>query len=108
MAQFDVHRNRGRNNATIPFVVIVQSARFDTMPSRLVAPLVSPRPGSHRVYPDLAPEFIVEDQRVVLDALVLQTVPRESLGPLVASLADDASSDRIIKAIDLVITRAYG
>jgi toxin CcdB len=39
MAQFDVHRNIGRHEDAIPFVV-VQSSQFDGYRRRVVVPLV--------------------------------------------------------------------
>jgi len=47
MAQFDVHRNLGKNHDAIPFVVIVQSALFDSYRRRVVVPLVRPWEGQH-------------------------------------------------------------
>ncbi|HYC02230.1 MAG TPA: CcdB family protein [Azospirillaceae bacterium] len=40
MAQFDVHRNRGSSRASIPFLLIIQSARFDRTDGRIVVPLI--------------------------------------------------------------------
>jgi toxin CcdB len=40
MAQFDVHRNKGALRESIPFVVVVQSAQFDSYRRRVVVPLV--------------------------------------------------------------------
>lgn len=39
MAQFDVHRNKGQLQASIPFVVLVQSSLFDRYKRRVVVPL---------------------------------------------------------------------
>jgi toxin CcdB len=39
MAQFDVHANTGANRAGIPYVVVIQSKRFDDTRTRLVAAL---------------------------------------------------------------------
>jgi toxin CcdB len=108
MAQFDVHRNPGRSRSAIPFVVVVQSRRFDAHARRLVAPLLFAALTEARRYPDLAPRFRIVGQDVVLDPLQLQTVPREMLGEVVTSLADDASASAIINAIDVVLTRAWG
>jgi toxin CcdB len=106
MAQFDVHRNPGRTRTGLPYLVVVQSLRFADHPRRLVAPLglVGGRPRLETI--DHSPVFLVEGRQVALDPLQLQAVPREALGPAIASLAQD--SDRIIKAIDAVITRAWG
>jgi len=40
MAQFDVHATTGRNTAGTPYVVVVQSARYDRRPTRVVIPLL--------------------------------------------------------------------
>jgi toxin CcdB len=108
MAQFDVHRNPGRNRVAIPFVVILQSRRFDAHARRLVAPLLATSMPETARYPEVAPRFRIEDQEVVLDPLQLQTVPREVLGPVIASLADDAASSRIIAAVDVVLSTTAG
>ncbi len=106
MAQFDVHATTGRNTAGTPFVVVVQSARYDGRPGRVVIPLVvlSPRD----LDKELAPPFRIAGRDVHLYPLGILSVPLAVLGRLVGSLADDASSNAIIKAIDAVITRAYG
>jgi toxin CcdB len=106
MAQFDVHATTGRNTAGTPFVVVVQSARYDGRPSRVVIPLVvlSPR----EVDKELTPPLLIAGRHVHLNPLGILTVPLAALGRLVGSLADDASSNAIINAIDAAITRAYG
>ncbi len=40
MAHFDVHATIGRDARGTPYVVVVQSSRFDQRPSRVVIPLV--------------------------------------------------------------------
>jgi len=39
MAHFDVHATTGRYARGTPYVVVVQSSRFDQRPSRVVIPL---------------------------------------------------------------------
>ena len=107
MAQFDVHTTTGRNTAGTPYVVVVQSARYDRRPSRVVVPLVT-LPPDNAGDPDLMPEFHIEGRIVFLNPLRLLTVPTSALGDKVASLADDISSTAVIRAIDEVISRAYG
>jgi toxin CcdB len=107
MAQFDVHLNVGRNRAEVPYVVVVQSSRLDGLPTRVVVPLVVPKP-PYRREPRLAPTLTVEGREVVVHAWEIQTIPRNVLGPLVASLADDPSAEAIIGALDEVVSRAYG
>ena len=90
-----------------PCVVVVPSPRFDAHVRRLVAPLLAASPEADR-YPELAPRFTVEGRRVILDPLQLQTVPRDALGPAIASLAADADASRIIVAIDVVLSTGAG
>jgi toxin CcdB len=107
MAQFDVHATTGRNARGTPYVVVVQSTRFDQRPGRVVVPLVildSPQ----RLDTTLAPRFRIEGRTVYLNPLGILTVPASALGRHVASLADDTSNGAVISAIDAVITRAYG
>jgi hypothetical protein len=40
MAQFDVHHNQGLQRDTMPFVVLVQSGKYDSYRGRVVVPLV--------------------------------------------------------------------
>ncbi len=106
MAQFDVHRSPARNRA-VPFVVVIQSRIFDHLPTRLVAPLADVA-AFQRATPRFTPLFRIEGRDVVLLAWQIQTVRATTLGPPIASLADDESGARIINAIDEVTTRAYG
>jgi toxin CcdB len=107
MAQFDVYRSPGRRRREVPFVVVIQSAWFDNLPTRMVVPLLSVTAltGNRR---HLFPEFTINGQRVLLAAWQVQTVPLSALGPVVASLAGDPEGDQIINALDLVISRAHG
>jgi hypothetical protein len=104
MAQFDVCRNAGRTAAGFPFFVVVQSGEFEATSRRLVVPLTREVAG----YPAIAPRFTIGRTRVVADALLMFAIPRERLGPVVASLADDASATAIVAAIDRVISRGFG
>ena len=104
MAQFDVHVNRGRLQKEAPFLVVVQSQRFDGAPTRLVIPLIVRPAGSAS---ELSPELRVSGQDLHLNVLQMFAMPTRLLGPVVASLADDASAARIIAAIDEVITTAH-
>jgi len=105
MAQFDVHRNLGARRADTPFVVIIQSRIFDDVGRRVVVPLLHkaaapPQPTS------LNPIFDIEGRQVVLHPLQIVSVPFDQLGPKVGSLA--VEGDRIIAALDLMISRAWG
>ena len=102
--QLDVHRNPGRNQRVVPFVVVVQSNRFRGSARRVVVPLVAAeafgQPDS-----DFGRHFVVEDQRVVLDPLQITNVPSTALGPPVTSLATE--DVRVITAIDALLGRAW-
>lgn len=108
MAQFDVHRNPGRNRDAIPYVVVVQSRRFDGHARRLVAPLLAAGAVGAGSYPEMAPRFEINGSTVILDPLQLQTVPAAALGAPLASLADDQHASRIISAIDVVLSTSHG
>ncbi len=66
MAQFDVHRNSGAHKATIPFVVIVQSAQFDSYRRRVVVPLVKSSAIGKIIYAALNRSFKFPGTSVVL------------------------------------------
>lgn len=85
MAQFDVHRNSGKNRDDIPFVVLVQSAIFDSYRRRVVAPLV--RKSSLGAISDerFNPTFKIERIEVVLHPLEIVSVPNEKIGEFVKS-----------------------
>ena len=78
MAQFDVHRNGGKQRDTIPFVVIVQSGLFDGYRRRVVIPLV--RKVEINQIPNLRlnPTFKVKNVAVVLHPLEIVSVANET------------------------------
>lgn len=104
MAQFDVHRNLGGHRRDIPFVVVVQSQRLDGYRRRVVIPLVLAA-AVGAVDPLLNPSFHIEDLEVVLHPLEVVSVAVDGLGERVGTLLSEA--DRIIAAIDVVISRAW-
>lgn len=106
MAQFDVHRNVGKNRDAIPFVVLVQSALFDSYRRRVVVPLV--RKSSLATISDTRfnPTFKIERIAVVLHPLEIVSVSNEQLGEFVESLAHEGN--RIMDALDELLTRAWG
>ncbi len=109
MAQFDVHRNKGRLRDDIPFVVVVQSAQFDRYCRRVVVPLVresilpidTPTVGSR-----MNPAFVVDGVRVVLHPLDMVSVQIDQLGGLAGSLAQEGQA--IADALDELLTRSWG
>lgn len=106
MAQFDVHRNTGKNRDAIPFVVLVQSALFDSYRRRVVVPLV--RKSSLGAISDerFNPTFKIERIQVVLHPLEIVSIPNEKLGEFVKTIAEEGS--RITDALDVLLSRAWG
>lgn len=108
MAQFDIHRNKGRNRTAIPYVVIVQSTYFERSRRRVVVPLVSVdelRKSTDLPSSAINPVFTIEEARVVLNPLEIVSVPIEALGERVGSLAHEG--DAIIAALDELFSRAW-
>ncbi|MBX3694058.1 MAG: CcdB family protein [Steroidobacteraceae bacterium] len=105
MAQFDVHRNLGQSRDSVPFVVIVQSSVFDDYRRRVVVPLVKKSHLGEVHHPRFNPMFTIGRLPVVLHPLEIVSVPADRLGKCVGTLAKE--SDRIIDALDELITRAH-
>lgn len=105
MAQFDVHRNIGLRKVEIPLLVIVQSRRFDALGRRVVVPLVL-RLRALVTEERLNPVFEIDGIEVALNPLEIFSIALDQLGPKIGSLAPEG--DRIIAALDLVISRAWG
>ncbi len=108
MAQFDVHRNIGKQRETIPYVVIVQSSLFDSYRRRVVIPLVRRSNLENAVAlvgSPLNPAFNIEGIAVVLHPLEIVSVATDQLGEKVATLAQEG--DRITAAMDELLTRAW-
>jgi toxin CcdB len=107
MAQFDIHRNMGKAKAVVPYLMLLQSSRFDKSPHRIVAPL--PLGELFRVeHPDLHPSFMIEGRTVVMDPLRLFSAPYSGLGELVGKLSDYNDGTRAMNAVDIVLSRAFG
>jgi toxin CcdB len=102
--QLAVHRNPGRNKSVIPFIVVVQSNQFREAARCVVVPLVAASvfgsPDS-----DVGPHFAIDDRTVVLDPLQITNVPKDVLGPSVASLTGEG--DRVMRALDILLSRAW-
>lgn len=109
MAQFDIHRNKGPLKATIPFVVVVQSAQFDRYRRRVVVPLVrrsalpanTPTVGSR-----MNPVFRIQNTDVVLHPLDTVSVALDDLGAKAGSLAEHGQA--IADALDELLSRSWG
>ncbi len=102
MRQFDVLRNPGRQREAVPYVVVLQSSRFDRAATRFVAPLILARQADVREH-YLAPRFLIEGREVVMDVFNLATVPTERLGTPIATLADEDSRAKLVRALDELV-----
>jgi toxin CcdB len=83
MAQFDVHKNIGKQRDAIPFVVVVQSSLYDSYRRRVVVPLVRrstlDRTSAFLDTP-LNPVFTVKGIKVVLHPLEMVSVDTARVG----------------------------
>jgi toxin CcdB len=105
MAQFDVHRNTGRHNDTIPFVVVVQSSQFDDYRRRVIVPLVKAAAIGKVSYAAFNPTFKVRGTSVVLHPLEILSIPIDQLGERVGSLNEE--SQLIVAALDELLSRVW-
>ena len=105
MAQFDVHRNAGIHKESIPFVVIVQSAQFDSYRRRVVVPLVRSTAIGRITHGTFNPTFKIRGTSVVLHPLEMVSIPVNQLGALVGSLS--GQSQLVVAALDELFTRAW-
>ena len=103
MAQFEIHKNPGRAE-DILFVLQIQSTRLSRSVGRVVMPLVRCGQGAPPDHP-LTPRLMVLGQNVYADPLNIATVPTARLKDALGVLPD-ADQDRIIRAIDEMISRA--
>lgn len=99
--QFDVRTNpERRSRDQIPYVVVLQSDRFDDTRGVVVAPLI--REDRARPHSGLYPVVEVEGLRLVIVVSELAAAPRSLVSRPVANLLGDR--DRIIAALDLLFT----
>jgi toxin CcdB len=105
MAQFDVHRNTGVHKDSIPFVVVVQSAQFDSYRRRVVVPLVRAAVLGKISHGTFNPTFKIRGTSVVLHPLEIVSIPVKALGALVGSLKSE--SQLIVAALDELLTQAW-
>jgi len=106
MPQFDVHRNAGKSQDAIPYVVVVQSSLFDNYRRKVVVPLVRKTTLGKISNARFNPTFRIQGVTVVLHPLEIGSVPVERLGESIATLASEGN--RIMDALDELLTRARG
>jgi toxin CcdB len=97
--QCDVHRNVGEDAGPIPYLLNVQADLLSSLETRVVIPLVR-KNAFGRTARRLHPVFTVEGEELVLATHLIAAVRSRSLGPTVASLADQR--DVVISAVDVL------
>jgi toxin CcdB len=106
VAQFDIHLNPASRNArSRPFVLDIQSNRYDYHPFRLVVVLArrSALSEADVARSHLTPVFEVDGGRVFLNPFEITPVPADRLGPAIARLEDEEDQRRVQKALDDVL-----
>jgi toxin CcdB len=104
VAQFDVFDSPVRRHV-MPYLVSLQATRLESSAGRLVMPLVVPAALPLEDH-WLTPSVTVAGQRLIANPFDLATIPLARLGRPVASLADDESRAKLIRAIDELISQA--
>lgn len=102
MTQFAVFRNP-RRTEFLPFLLQIQNSRLDRSSVRVVMPLMQRSSGAP-ADAALTPHLVVQGIAVWADPMNLATVQRRLLGSELEILADP-DQDRIIRAIDELISR---
>jgi toxin CcdB len=96
-----------RTGHAYPFLVVLQSGRWTTTNTRLVAPLVlrSATPLVEVAHSVLTPIFNINGREVFLNPFDVTPVPLDRLAKPVASLGDDSAAKRRIQnALDEVLS----
>ena len=101
MAQYDIHRNTGRNRDSTPCLVDIQSNEFRGTSVRVVIPLLRATG-----YPSYAPVLVVDDVRLVADPLLITSLPQDKLGAILRAMDGDEAA-AVMNALDRVISSAY-
>ena len=65
----------------MPFAVVLQSAAFDHLRTRLVAPLIDSADAAAAGYPTRTPRFTSAGRELTLDILQATAIPRGALLP---------------------------
>ena len=103
VAKFDVYENpQPASRDSVPYVVDVQSALIDQLPSRLVMPLSRTGAGQGRWPPNLCPVFEIAGESLALVPHLAAPVAARLLRHPVASVSHRASD--ISAAMDAVLS----
>jgi toxin CcdB len=99
MARFDVYRNPGDHQASVPYLLDVQSNYLDALHTRIVIPLRRIDAFPPVALPkDLIPVFVIEDNACLLDTPQLAAIPSNMLKTSVMSLS--LSQSAIMMSLD--------
>ena len=97
MARFDLYRpKRGPG-----YLLDIQSSWLESLPSRVIVPLLPPTPALP-VIRGLTPVFRIGEEEFAMMTHYLTAIPKRELGPALGNLA--AHQDDITRALDVLIT----
>jgi toxin CcdB len=101
MAQFDVYVNPQPNTRKfVPYVVDIQSALIDRLPTRLVVPLTWEQTKTGKLPVNLCPKVEIEGEALSLMPHLASPLGLRSLGRPVTSIASHGAE--ILAALDAV------
>lgn len=101
MAQFDVYVNPQPNTTKfVPYVVDIQSALIDRLPTRLVVPLAREQTKTGKLPVNLCPKIEIEGATLSLMPHLASPLASRSLGRPVTSIAGYGAD--ILAALDAV------
>ena len=99
MARFDIYAGIGRNKASAPFLVDVQSDYLQGLATRVVVPLIRVDAfASVKLPADFTPVFEIAGIECMFYPAFIGAVPTRELGASIGSLAD--GRDKILAALD--------
>lgn len=102
--QLSVHRNPARAKAVVSSFVVVQSNQFRHSSRRVVVPLLAAEAFASPKG-NVGPRLVIDSREVVLGPLQITNMPRDALGPPVATPIHD--DDRIVRTLDPAMSRAW-
>jgi toxin CcdB len=103
MAAYSVFQNpHPRTNATVPFLLDVQSELLSGLGTRVVVPLYRPAAADVQAISRLTPVVQFQGQTLVAMVPELAGIARRELGPVAGDLA--SARTEILQAMDLLLT----
>jgi hypothetical protein len=98
--QYDVCVNQGRNASRAPYLLVVQRDHVDSLPTRIVAPIL--RIDAREVVTKVMVPVEIDGEKLTLSMPELFSMPTRQLGPTVANLSGQHAD--FVRALDLLIT----